>query len=165
MQFYKRALLIFIIPLLAFSAHKYYLSMTEIVYDEKENSFQMIINVFMDDIELALNSDYNIDLQLTTKNELKDSDVYFATYLKDKLKFRIEGKEQPFTYLGKEYEGDLVYFYLEINNVKTPQSLEIENTILCQYFKDQQNIVKLTVGEKKMSKILDKINDKALLKF
>ena len=165
MQFYKRALLIFIIPLLAFSAHKYYLSMTEIVYDEKENSFQMITNVFMDDIELALNSDYNIDLQLTTKNELKDSDVYFATYLKDKLKFRIEGKEQPFTYLGKEYEGDLVYFYLEINNVKTTQSLEIENTILCQYFKDQQNIVKLKVGEKKMSKILDKTNDKALLKF
>ena len=96
---------------------------------------------------------------------MKDSDVYFATYLKDKLKFRIEGKEQPFTYLGKEYEGDLVYFYLEINNVKTLQSLEIENTILCQYFKDQQNIVKLKVGEKKMSKILDKTNDKALLKF
>ena len=119
----------------------------------------------MDDIELALNRDYNIDLQLTTKNELKDADVYFATYLKDKLKFRIEDKELSFTYLGKEYEGDLVYFYLEINDVKTPQSLEIENTILCQYFKDQQNIVKLKVGEKKKSKILDKTNDKALLKF
>ena len=29
----------------------------------------------MDDIETALNQDYSIDLQLTTKKELKENDV------------------------------------------------------------------------------------------
>ncbi len=119
----------------------------------------------MDDIELALNKDYNIDLQLTTKLELENPDQYFEKYLKDKLHFKLEDKELDFNYLGKEYEGDLVYFYLEIPNVETPQPLEIHNQILLQYFDEQQNVVKLKVGKKRKSKILNKENDKALLKF
>ena len=38
----------------------------------------------MDDIEVALNTDYDINLQLTTKKELKDNDVYFQQYLQKK---------------------------------------------------------------------------------
>ena len=64
--------MLLIIPLLAFSAHKYYLSLTQIEYNQDAKSLEIIINVFMDDIETALNSDYKINLQLTTKNELKN---------------------------------------------------------------------------------------------
>ena len=165
MKVLKKALLLFIIPLFAFSAHKYYLSLTEIEYNQEKKSLQIIINVFMDDIELALNKDYNINLQLTTKKELKDSDEYFEKYLKDKLQFKLQNKELPFVYLGKEYEGDLVYFYLEISDVETPEPLEVHNKILLQHFEDQQNVVKLKVGKKRKSEILNKKNDKALLKF
>ena len=165
MQLHKRVLFLFIFPLLAFSAHKYHFSMTEIEYNKEQKSFQIIINVFVDDIELALNEDYNIKLKLATKNELKTSDKHFEKYLKDKLKFKLQDKEFPFKYLGKEYEGDLVYFYLEIGDVENPQSLEIQNKVLLQYFKDQQNIVKLKVGKMRSSEILNKENDKALLKF
>ena len=63
--------------LLSFNVHKYYLSLTQIKFKEEQKSVQIIINVFMDDIELALNKDNNIDLQLTTKRELKSNDVYF----------------------------------------------------------------------------------------
>ncbi len=43
----------------------------------------------MDDIETALNKDYNIDLQLTTKKELKNNDVYFEKYLKKNFILRL----------------------------------------------------------------------------
>lgn len=165
MKFHKSILLLLLIPLLSFSVHKYYLSLTQIEYNQESKSLEIIINVFMDDIELALNKDYNIDLQLTTKLELENPDQYFEKYLKDKLHFKLEDKELDFNYLGKEYEGDLVYFYLEIPNVETPQPLEIHNQILLQYFDEQQNVVKLKVGKKRKSKILNKENDKALLKF
>lgn len=165
MKLKKQALFLFLLPLMAFSTHKYYLSLTEIEYNEKGKSLQIIINVFMDDIELALNKEYNIDLQLTTKEELKDSDKYFDKYLHERLKFKHQKTDLSFKYLGKEYEGDLVYFYLEIDNMSPPESLEVTNKILVKYFADQQNVVKLKVGKKRRSKILNKENDKALLKF
>ena len=67
MKLKKYFLLLLIIPLLSFSAHKYYLSLTQINYKEASKSVQIIINVFMDDIETALNKDHSIDLQLSTK--------------------------------------------------------------------------------------------------
>lgn len=154
-----------IVPLLSFTVHKYYLSLTQIEYNQEEKSLQVIINVFMDDIELALNKDYNIDLQLTTKDELKNADEYFEKYLQEKLKFKVADQEVNFNYLGKEYEGDLVFFYLEIEQIETPSPLELSNKILLKHFEDQQNVVKMKIGKKRRSKILNKKNDKALLKF
>ena len=165
MRLPKKVLFLFLIPLFAFSAHKYYLSMMEIEYSEEQQSLQIIINVFMDDIELAINSEYTVDLRLDTKQEMKDTDVYFEKYLKETLKFKVEDKESTFNYLGHEYDSDLVFFYLEIPQIKNPQPLEVHNTILVKYFEDQKNVVKLKVGKKRRSEILNKANDKALLKF
>ena len=119
----------------------------------------------MDDIEMAINSEYDVNLQLTTSREPKNSGEYFEKYLNETLKFKLQDKEVSYKYLGKEYEGDLVYFYLEIPNVSNPQPIEISNTILVKYFADQKNVVKMKVGKKRRSKILNKSNDKALLKF
>lgn len=161
----KRILLLLLIPLLSFSSHKYFLSLTQINYKSESKSVQVIINVFMDDIETALNKDYNIDLQLTTKKELKDNDVYFEKYLKEKLHFKIDNILKEFNYLGKEYDGDLVYFYLEIENIEAVNTIEISNKILTNQFSEQQNLVKSKVNKKHKSVLLTKENDKALLKF
>lgn len=165
MRFKRKILLLFLLPLMAFSTHKYYVSLTQIEYSEKEKSLQIIINVFMDDIELALNKDYNIDLQLTTKNELKDSDKYFEKYLKEKLKFSVNNMPKAYNFVGKEYEADLVYFYLEIEDIKNPTALEISNKILTKHFPDQQNIVKMKIGKKRRSEILTKKKNEVALEF
>lgn len=150
---------------LSFNIHKYYVSLTDINYNEESKSLQVITNVFMDDIELALNKEYKIDLRLDSKLEMKNADVYFEKYLKNRLEFLIDGKLLSFNYLGKEYEGDLVFFYIEIPEVSEIQSIEIKNRILLKYFEDQQNIVKVKFKGKRRSKILGLKNDKALLKF
>ena len=103
MKLNKTFLLLFIISFLSFTPHKYYLSLTQINYKTESKSIQIIINVFMDDIETALNKDYAIDLQLTTKKELKNNDVFFKKYLKEKLHFKVDEIAKNFTYIGKEY--------------------------------------------------------------
>jgi hypothetical protein len=165
MKFKKIFLLFFIIPLLSFSTHKYYLSLTQIEYKSESKSIQIIINVFMDDIETALNKDYSIDLQLTNKNELKDNDIYFKKYLEKNLSLKIDTISSSFNYIGKEYDGDLVYFYLEIENVNNLESIEVVNTILIDHFPEQQNLIKSKVNKKHNSVLLTKTNDKGLLKF
>tara|TARA_B100000767_G_scaffold208609_1_gene195564 strand:- start:634 stop:1131 length:498 start_codon:yes stop_codon:yes gene_type:complete len=165
MKIKKAFLLLFIIPLLSFSAHKYYLSLTQIEYKNESKSIQIIINVFMDDIETALNKEYSIDLQLTNKNELESNDVYFKKYLKKNLYFKVDNTSSSFNYIGKEYDGDLVYFYLEIENVNSIEAIEVVNTILIDYFPEQQNLIKSKVNKKHNSILLTKTNDKGLLKF
>lgn len=156
MNIKKLLFLLITIPALSFTAHKYYLSLTQIKFKKEAKSLQIITNVFMDDIELALNKDYNIDLQLTTKRELKNNDVYFEKYLKEKLQFKIDNNLKDFNYIGKEYEADLVLFYLEIENIESVKTIEVINKILIKHFPDQQNLIKTKVGSKNKSVILTK---------
>jgi hypothetical protein len=165
MKFKKIFLLFLIIPLLSFSAHKYYLSLTQIKFKEETKSIQIIINVFMDDIETALNKENNINLQLTTKKELKNNDIYFEQYLKSKLQFKINTIAKGFKYIGKEYDGDLVYFYLEIEDISKVSSIEISNKILLNHFPKQQNLVKSKVGEKNKSVLLSKDQNNEILTY
>ena len=165
MSLAKKIACSFLLISLAFTTHKYYLSLTQIEYNKNQKSLEVIINVFMDDIELAINKEYAIDLNLTTKDELKDADVYFHNYLTKNLTFTIDNDIVTHNYIGKEYEGDLVYFYLEIAVKENPKSLEVFNTILLTYFEQQQNIVKFKNDSKRQSKILSKNTNKALLNF
>ena len=165
MSLAKKIACFFLLISLAFTTHKYYLSLTQIEYNKDQNSLEVIINVFMDDIELAINKEYAIDLNLTTKDEFKDADVYFHNYLTKNLTFTIDNDIVTHNYIGKEYEGDLVYFYLEIAVKENPKYLEVFNTILLTYFEQQQNIVKFKNDSKRQSKILSKNTNKALLNF
>ena len=161
----KIYLLLLIIPLLSFSMHKYYISLTEINFIKEKKSVQIIMNVFMDDIEVALNKANNIDLQLTTKKELPNNDVYFSNYLKNNFSLKINDKKVNYTYIGKEYEGDIIYFYLEIKEIENIKSIEITNKVLISDFPKQENMIKINLEKEKKSVLLTKKNDKALLKF
>ncbi|APZ47652.1 hypothetical protein BW723_15740 [Polaribacter reichenbachii] len=162
----KNTLLLFlIIPLLSFSVHKYYLSLTQINYKPEAKAIQITINVFMDDIETALNKDNNIDLQLTTKKELKNNDIYFENYLKDKLFFKVDNISKNFNYIGKEYDGDLVFFYLEIENIEKVTTIDVTNKILIEHFDEQQNLIKSKVNGKSKSKLLTKEENSVQLKY
>ena len=165
MSLKKIFLLLFIIPLLSFTAHKYYLSLTQINYKSESKSLQIIINVFLDDIETALNKDYDINLQLTTKKELKNNDVYFEKYLRKKLFLKVDNIEKNFNYIGKEYDGDLVFFYLEIENVNQPETITVTNNMLTTHFPKQQNLIKSKVNNKHKSVLLTKDENSTILKF
>lgn len=154
-----------IVPLLSFSVHKYYIALTEIEYKEETQSVQMIMNVFMDDIETAINQDFDVDLQLSTKKELKNSDKYFLKYLKEHFKIFINNQKLDYNFIGKEYDGNIVYFYLEIDSISSVKSIEIQNDILIKYFPEQQNLIKASIKKDRKSLFLTKKNDKGLLKF
>ncbi|MFV0248908.1 MAG: DUF6702 family protein [Tenacibaculum sp.] len=147
------------------STSKYYVALTEIEHSQKNKSIQMIMNVFMDDIELSLNKEYGINLQLASKNENKNTDNYFYKYLIEHFKIKVNQQAKFYNYISKEYYGNIVYFYLEIENITTIKSIATENTVLVKHFPEQQNLVKVIVQKKQKSLILNKANHKGLLKF
>ncbi len=161
----KYSIILLVCLSFSFTDHKYYLSLTEIKHNTEHASLELIMNVFMDDIELALNKEFSIDLQLDTQKELSNNDSYFERYLTKHLHLKTDGEVQKINYLGKEYQGDVVYLYLEVENISSLKNMEIENTMLLAYLPEQQNLIKASANGIHRSKLLTKKNDKALLNF
>ncbi|REE79852.1 hypothetical protein BX611_2750 [Lutibacter oceani] len=161
----KYVFLFLLIPLVAFTIHKYYISLCEIDFIEEKKSIQITLGMFIDDIEFTLNKDNNTTLNIATKNEAQKIDEYFKTYLNNHFKLTINNKLIPYKYIGKEYDDDIVRFYLEIVDIAKLHSIEVINTCLIRDFEDQQNIIKISANKKNKTFYLDKKTYKALLKF
>jgi len=158
-------LILFIIPLTAFSVHKYYISLCEIEHVKAQNSVQITLGMFIDDIELTLNKIYNTKLNLATENEFTSIDEYFEEYLNKHFFITVNNEKKTYEYIGKEYDDDIVRFYLEIADVQKINSISVKNISLFKDFEDQQNIIKIKANQKNKTFYLNKQNDKGLLKF
>ena len=154
-----------LIPLVAFQAHKYYLSLTNIDYVLESQSIQITSRIFIDDIEVALNKKYGQSFKLDTNQEVEDANSYIKKYISKLLIIKINGEITSFNYIGKKYETDVVYLFAEIENITEIKSIEVQNRILMDDFDEQQNIIKLNINNKKKSFILTADSDKDLLKF
>lgn len=161
----KKLLLLLLIPLMAFTLHKYYISLTQIDYKSQEKTLQITMRLFTDDVEKTLNTNFKKEFKLDTPQELATTNQLIAYYINNHFKVIVNGKQLNIKFLGKEYENDLVYFFIEINDVATINSIEIENTILMDEFEEQQNIIKLNIDKVLKTMILVHSNDKDLLKL
>lgn len=162
----KTILLLLILPLVAFTPlHKYYVTLTSIQFNKEQKAVQIIMNISIDDLELALNNLFNIDAQISNKNEVKNLNDYYYKYIQKHFKISINNQEKKYKFVGKEYDGDIVFFYLEVENISEVTSIGINNTILVKEFSDQKNLVKAKVNGKRKSMFLTKGNDKGLLNF
>lgn len=140
--------------ILAFTLHKFHLSNTKVVFNKKQESIQITMRCFVDDIENDINKINNIAIELGTDRELKQADKYTEQYIEDNFNIWINTNSYTYTYIGKEVEKDLIYFYLEIDSIKNVHNIKIENTILLKKFDDQQNIIRLDVNNKKKTFLL-----------
>ena len=160
------ALLLLVIPILAFTTvHKYYVSVTKIEYVKEKESLQIISRIFIDDFEKLLRERYDEKITLDIEDELSTVNMYIERYLKEKLQININDKPANIKYLGKEYEDDIIFCYLEIEGIKEIKSFQITNKILMDLFDEQENIIRININGKNKSFILKKGNDKGLLNF
>ncbi|MCF6296944.1 MAG: hypothetical protein L3J08_03015 [Flavobacteriaceae bacterium] len=165
MKTLNKIILILLIPLLAFTTHKYYISLTKIDFIKEKKVVQITMRFFIDDIQSTLENRYEIKLELGTKEENKEADLFLKKYINQKFKITINNKTTYFSYLGKEYENDVVFIYLEINNIENINQIEIQNKMLFEEFPEQGNFIKTNINNSKKTSLLFKGNDKEMLKF
>ncbi|NBG65930.1 DUF6702 family protein [Acidiluteibacter ferrifornacis] len=135
------------------SAHKFYVSLTQINYNSKTKSIEVTLKLFTDDLELSTT---NFSKKTVKIINAEDSDVEIANYIKDKFSISINNKVQVLNYLGKEMENDVSWCYLEIKNVTDIQSIKINNRIFTEQFPDQKNLIHLNVNGVEESAVLTK---------
>ncbi|WP_299521678.1 DUF6702 family protein [uncultured Lutibacter sp.] len=165
MKFKKYLTLLLLIPLFAFTLHKYYISLCEIEHNKAQKSLQITLGLFIDDIEFTLNKNHKTSLNIATKKEVKNIDEYYLNYLIEHFKIKVNSEPKGYEYIGKEYDNDIVRFYLEIADIKELNSIEVTNTILFRDFEDQQNIIKIKANNKNKTFYLTPNNVKGFLNY
>lgn len=166
MRIHKRNFLILVLPLVAFTvAHKFYISVTNVTYSDKDKALQITTRIFIDDFEKLLEERYGITAQLATEQESDRASDYIEKYIRAKFAVRINGKEAQFGFLGKKYDNDLIICYLEVPKGDFPEikSIEIQNEMLMDIFEEQQNIVHFKLNDHRKSFILVRENNKGML--
>lgn len=166
MKYLKKSLFILILPLLAFTiAHKFYVSVTNISYSEKDRALQITSRIFIDDFEQVLLERYGIEAHLATDSETALADEYIEKYLKTKFLMFVDGEHKQYKVLGKKYDNDIMICYLEIPeiHIEKIKSIAVQNELLTDLFDEQQNVVHLKIMGKKKSFVLIKENNKGML--
>lgn len=146
-------------------AHEFYLSVTEIEYNNEKQSLQIITRVFIDDFEDVLNERYGADLQLSEEAEEGAVAEIISKYLKQKLRLQVNGEELQLNYLGKEYDADQLILYIEVEDLAPFNKIEVTNEILTDLFDDQKNVVHVKVNDKTKSLLLMRQQETEKLTF
>jgi len=150
---------------LSFTVHKFYVSVTKIEYIEKEQALQVISKIFVDDIEAVLQARYNNNISLGDSEDTEQEAFFLKKYVTQKFSIVVDGVIKSLDYLGYAYDNDLLKIYMEVPEVSSLSSIEIENKMLTEHFKEQQNIIHLKNNENRKTLILERDNPKGLLKL
>lgn len=164
----KKILLLFLVvaPLVISTAwHKYYLSVSQVDYDTKTKSLQIITRIFYDDLEKALQARYDQSIRVDDTYPKEKLNNYLERYLNQKFKVTINNEEKNISFLGYENEDEYVVCYIEVTDIESINSITIENSLLMETFSDQKNVVHLNVEGTQKSFLLINGNDKAMLNF
>lgn len=156
---FKISLILLTISLSAFTAHKYYISLTKVDYKKESETLQITMRIFIDDLEETINKTYTKKIELAIANESKEIDSLINLYINTRFSIKINDKTKTYHFLGKEYENDVVYLYLESVGIKNTTSIEIKNNMLMELFSKQKNIIKINILNTKKTFFLTKEND------
>jgi hypothetical protein len=131
-----------------FSLHPLHISVTEINFDEKDKALEIMMRVFVDDLETTMRKrTQQAELDILNPKGGVTVDQLMREYVAGHLKIWLDNKPQTVTYLGHEREGDAFIFYIEVSKVKKWKTIKVQNDLLTEMFDDQSNLVHVTVRE------------------
>ena len=146
-------------------AHKFYVSVTQIEYVKEKESVEIVMRIFIEDLEKLLRERYDKNITLNASKSEKQIDSYIENYIAKKVLIKVNKNPLDFKFLGKEYEDDIVFCYLEIEDVSEITDFEISNTLFFEVFNEQQNIIKTNINSEMESFVLTSQKNKAEVHF
>ncbi len=143
-------LMFFGVQLSSFSAHPYYMSVTEIEHKAAEKELQISARIFIDDLEDLLEQELKQPLSLYNEKNKKVNEGYIYTCLQKHLKITIDNRQLAYTMIGFEIQEGAIWAYLVVKNITKIKTAVVYNDILYSLRKNQINIVHFTnKGERK----------------
>lgn len=123
-------------------AHKFYVSIAEMEYDQENNRIKVSLKMTAHDFEHVLEDKFEGHIHIEKYHDSTEVIQYAASYLSDNFQLFSKDKKCDFQYVGKEVTlRDELYFYFTFENIANPKTIKIVNTLLFSLSDQQQNIV------------------------
>jgi hypothetical protein len=161
----KKVLVIAFVILTSFSLHKYYVSVTEIVFNKKTEQLEISLKVFNDDWQNALDHKLGKPVLLGSRNEYEKMDSLVESYINDNFYVKVNSKQKHLNIIGSEMEGEATWIYIYVDVKEKIESIEIKNSLLTEMFDEQRNVVQLNLGKVTRSTLLTRSRSSRLFKF
>lgn len=145
-----------LISISALFIHDYHFGYTEVFYNKDNKSIEASIKLFTDDLNKGIKEEYDIDLKLNDALELSNSNEIIQKYLLKNLSFSVDSKVKEYNYIGKEYEEDVIWIYLEVPKVKKIKEFQLRNSLLFDTYDDQKNRINVDLNNSIRSATLEK---------
>jgi len=136
------------------SAHPFKASVTELNFNDRSGRLELTVKLFTDDLEECVREKTGKLLFLDTKKEIPEAGREIAQYLGSGLVIKLDGKPVEFEFLGKEYESDVTWCYLESGPITFPSEVYVHNSIMTERYPTQSNIVHIQAGKQRKSLLL-----------
>ena len=147
-----------LIGIFSFVPHPYHVSYTEIFYKKDAHQLTFSVEVFTDDLELALKLDSKSETIYLGTSPVSDStEILIQKYLSKNISVIIDGIVlRQLTFLPTESNPDRTTIYFEIIDLPNFKSFAFYNEILINTLPDQQNIIEFNHSGKKEKVLFDK---------
>lgn len=153
MLLFKNIILVCVF-LLTGTPHPFYLSVTDIKYNDKNKSLEIACKMFTNDLEDALKRTTKKSIDLINPKDKKETERILFDYINKRLSINLNGKSKTLKCIGFEKEEDVIWTYMEIEKCEKPKQLLINNSLLYDFLKEQINLVSFEIsGNKQSSKV------------
>jgi hypothetical protein len=147
------------------AAHPFYISVTEVNQNAKDQTLEISCKMFADDFEQILEKNYKKQLDISTEKDKTEFDKLIPDYMARHLSFVVDSKPVHFSYVGYEKDKESVYCYLQIDKVPSVKKIDINNSILHDFNNSEINIMHVVVNGHRQSTKLDYPNTNASFTF
>ena len=135
--------------------HPFYISMTEINFNNKSKSLEVSVRIFTDDFEKTLRKKCNCKVDLMAVNEKKAMEKVVNDYVQQHLQIKADGRLQALEFVGYQQEEESTWNYFLVKNVSQVKKLEIVNSLLHDYREEQVNMLHIKANGKDYTDKLD----------
>lgn len=116
-------------------------------YNEKDKNIEISIQLFVHDVTPMLQRRLKKQVDIAKTPEV---DAEILKYLEETFVFQNKkGETQKLKWVGKEFENDVVYVYVEIPFAESFEGTKLQNTIFFESFPEQTNLVIAKFNDKK----------------
>ncbi|HQZ24288.1 MAG TPA: hypothetical protein PLD18_03220 [Flavobacterium sp.] len=155
-------LTVLLFTLTASTVHKFHMALYQINYASDKKMLQITSRIHIDDLNKALEKKHKKKISVENENNSSD-ELLLEEYLSGCFTIKVNGQVKPLNFLSKEIDGEELVCYWNIKNISKINNLEIYNSVLIEYFSDQQNMINVTVlGVKKSFLLTNSTTSKSL---
>jgi hypothetical protein len=136
--------------------HPFYMSVTEINHNAKDQILEISCKIFTNDFEASLSRLSKSKIDLSDAKSKAVSDKLIATYISGHLMLKVDGRPVNLQFIGSEKETDATWCYFQVDKVPALKRLDVTNSLLYETFESQINIIHATAnGIRKSTKLVN----------